>query len=123
MPHFACKLCIWEKKLYGERFREVASWYSSQDELLAHFRAEHPKSFSGIRKESPAWPFYLEGAQACAAGYLICCRGAEPAEGYQFTCYRCNATTYNIADLENLYCLACGHRFKNYYTGGPFRKG
>jgi hypothetical protein len=61
----------------------------------------------------------LEDAQACAEGYLVCCRTAKPADAFEFTCYRCNATTYNIDDLINLYCLACGHRFNNFYTSGP----
>jgi hypothetical protein len=123
MSHYACKLCIWEKKLYGERFREAASWFHDPDELLSHFRAEHSETFKDFSKEFPSWPGILEDAQACADGYLVCCRGVEPAEGFQFTCYRCDATTYNIADLKNLYCLACGHRFENYYTDGPFQNG
>ena len=123
MPHYACKTCIWKKKLYGENFRETANWFKHPDELLSHLRAEHPDIAECVSTEYPSWPGILEDAQACAEGYLVCCRTAEPADGFEFTCYRCNATTYNIDDLKNLYCLACGHRFNNFYTGGPFQKG
>jgi hypothetical protein len=117
MANYACKLCIWDKKLYGENFRDPESWFHSPDELLTHIHAEHSKIWT---KDKPAWPGILEDAQACADGYLVCYHSFEPQPIFQFTCYRCNATSIHIDDLEKLYCLSCGHQFENYYTSPPW---
>jgi cell filamentation protein len=117
--NYACKLCIWDKKLYGESFRLPDSWFRTPDDLLAHIQAEHPQS-NWLSKDKPSWPGVLEDAQACAEGYLVCYHAFEP-DIFSFTCYRCNATTINIEDLTNLYCLSCGHRFESYYTAPPWR--
>lgn len=119
MPNYACKLCIWNNKLYGENFRDPDSWFQTPDELLAHLHNEHSEIWS---TDKPAWPGILQDAQAAAEGYLVCYRSVEPADGFQFTCYRCNATTFNLHDLKDLYCLSCGHKFPEYYTGGPWTK-
>ena len=112
MSYYACKLCIWDQKLYGERFREAESWFTTPDELLSHLnRAHHSVR---LTKELPCWPGVVADALGLAEGYLICYCSLEPKFGFSFTCYRCHATTTNLDDLRNLYCLSCGRRYTNY---------
>ena len=121
-PNYACKLCIWERKLYSENLRGPESWFHDQEDLLSHIHAEHSKASGSVSKDKPSWPGILDDAQACAEGYLVCDHAFEPKPVFRFTCYRCNTTSIHMEDLKNLYCLSCGHRYDNYYTSGPWRE-
>lgn len=119
---YACKLCIWNQKLRGGRFREAKDWFQTEDEFFEHFKKEHDDIAVKLTKESAAWPGMLEDAQAGAEGYLICYHTFEPTPIFQFTCYRCDATSVHPDDLNSLYCLSCGRTYTNFYQNVRFKR-
>jgi hypothetical protein len=115
---YACKLCVWDKKLVGDKFLSAEHWFQSPDDFADHMNQNHRSTTASDVQTRAGWPGMLEEAQAVAEGYQIGFRDVD-ATSLQFTCYRCDATTIHPKDIQNLRCLSCGRTYKNFYSSWP----